>query len=59
MPLAVSNAIVDKYPGWRITGDIYLVTYKRDGHMRKTYKLFIEKRGMHTRVKTDENGKFI
>ena len=27
LPLVVSNAIVDKYPGWKITGDIYLVKY--------------------------------
>ena len=59
LPLTVSNAIVDRYPGWRISSDIYLVTYKRDGVMNKTYKLFIEKNGIHQRVKTDGNGKFL
>lgn len=59
LPLAVSNAIVKKFPGWRISSDIYLVTYKRDGALKKTYKLFIEKGGDHKRVKTDNNGKFL
>ena len=59
LPLAVSNAIVGKYPGWKIAGDIYRVTYIRDGKINKTYKLFIEKEGKHARVKTDENGNFI
>ena len=40
LPLAVSNAIVGKYPGWRIDGDIYQVNYMRNKKIRKTYKLF-------------------
>jgi len=59
LPLAVSNAIVEKYPGWMITGDIYLVTYKRNKNIKKVYKLFLEKEGNIRRVKTDEDGNFI
>ena len=59
LPLSVSNAIVDKYPGWRISGDIYLVTYSKDKGAKKMYKLFLEKDGNSKRVKTDEDGKFI
>jgi len=59
LPLAVSNAIVAKYPGWTITGDIYRVSYIKNKTIKKTYKLFISKDGEHTRVKTDENGNFI
>ena len=60
LPLAVSNAIVEKYPGWRISSDIYRVSYVKDGKLNKTYKLFIEKRNVGKKViKTDENGKFI
>ena len=59
LPLPVANAIVDKYPGWRISGDIYLVTYRRNKGATKTYKLFLEKGEEQKRVKTDENGKFI
>lgn len=61
LPLKVSNAIVDQYPGWKITGDIYRVNYNRikDHRTEKYYKLFIEKNGKHKRVKTDETGKFL
>jgi hypothetical protein len=57
LPLAVSNAVVDKYPGWKISSDIYQVTYVKDGELNKTYKLFIEKTNIGKRViKMDENG---
>ena len=59
LPLPVSNAIVGKYPGWRISGDIYLVTYGKSKGAKKMYKLFLEKDGKRKRVKTDENGEFI
>ena len=60
LPLAVSNAVVDKYPGWKISSDIYRVTYVKKGALNKTYKLFIEKTNIGERViEIDENGKFI
>jgi hypothetical protein len=59
LPLPVSNAIVDKYPGWRISGDIYLVTYSKNRGAKKMYKLHLEKDGKHKRVKTNESGKFL
>jgi len=60
LPLAVSNAIVKKYPGWKISSDIYRVTYVKDGTLNKTYKLFIERTNIGKKViKIDENGKFI
>lgn len=59
LPLAVSNAIVEKYPGWRIEGDIYMVNYRENEEIKKTYKLFLNKNGKHKRVRTDENGKFL
>jgi len=59
LPLSVSNAIVDKYPGWKISSDIYKVKYVKDGELNKTYDLFIEKNNTGKIViKTDENGKF-
>jgi len=59
LPLSVSNAIVEKYPGWKISGDIYQVTYAKDGELNKTYNLFIEKNNIGKRIiKTDESGKF-
>lgn len=60
LPLNVSNAIVDNYPGWKITGDFYLVRYYRGKEdTSKVYKLFIEKDGNTKKVKTDEHGNII
>jgi len=60
LPLVVSNAIVEKYPGWKITGDVYIATYVKDGELNKTYNLFIEKTNIgKTVIKTDESGNFL
>ena len=62
IPLAfcISNAVVDKYPGWRITGDIYLVKYKsKNNTTSKVYTLFIEKDGKKKKLKTDEKGNIL
>jgi hypothetical protein len=60
LPLAVSNAIVKKYPGWKISSDIYSVTYVKNLELNKIYKLFIEKINTGKRViLVDENGNFI
>jgi len=59
LPLEVANAVVDKYPGWRISGDIYLVTYRRNKGASKMYKLLLEKGNEKKRVKTDDQGTFI
>jgi len=59
LPLPVLHAVVDKYPGWRISDDVYLVTYSRNKGTNKMYKLVLEKDGKKKKVKTDENGKYI
>ncbi len=60
LALCISNAVVDKYPGWRITGDIYLVKYKsKNKTTSKVYTLFIEKDGKKKRLKTDEKGNIL
>ena len=59
LPLSVANAVVDEYPGWRISGDFYLVTYRRNSGATIMYKLFLKKGEEKKRIKTDENGKFI
>jgi len=61
LPLTVSNAIVEKYPGWKISRDIYRVGYVKDGELNKTYKLFIEKtnNGKRIIIMIDENGNFL
>lgn len=62
IPLAfsISNAVVDKFPGWKITGDIYLVKYKsKNSTTSKIYTLFIEKDGKKNKLKTDEKGNIL
>lgn len=60
LPLKVSNAVVDNYPGWKVTGDIYLVRYMRSSEKAsKMYKLFIEKDGETKKIKTDQHGNII
>lgn len=59
LPLSVANAVIEKYPGWNITGDIYLVNYRNKRGAIKTYKLFLQKGDEKKRVKTDDQGKFI
>lgn len=60
LALCISNAVVDKYPGWRITGDIYLVKYKsKNNKISKTYTLFIEKQCKKKKLKTDEKGNIL
>lgn len=59
IPISVSNTILDKYPGWIISGDIYLITYRRGNGASKTYKLFLEKGDEKIRVKTDAHGTII
>lgn len=59
LPISVANAVVDAYPGWHITGDIYLVTYHRNKGAKKTYKLFLEKGTKKMKIKTDDLGNFM
>lgn len=59
LPLVVANAVVDEYPGWRISGDIYLVTYRKNKGASKMYKLFLEKGDEKIRVNTDDHGTFL
>ena len=60
LPLKVSNAVVDNYPGWKVTGDIYLVKYHREKEdVSRIYKLFIAKDGKTKKIKTDELGNII
>ena len=60
LPLKVSNSVVDNYPGWKVTGDIYLVKYHRNKEdVSKTYKLFIAKDGKTKKIKTDELGNIL
>tara|TARA_R110002050_G_scaffold286468_3_gene436953 strand:- start:34639 stop:35148 length:510 start_codon:yes stop_codon:yes gene_type:complete len=59
LPMSVKKAVLDKYPKWTITKDIYMVSYTDNSGSKKTYKLKLENGGETIRVKTDGNGNFL
>ncbi|MBO0340304.1 MAG: nicotinate-nucleotide adenylyltransferase [Bacteroidota bacterium] len=59
LPLAVKEAILDRFPGWTITKDVYLVRYHEGKDVKKRYKLKLENGDQVLRVKVDEMGEFL
>lgn len=59
LPIPVREAILERYPKWTITKDIYLVHYRDDKGGSKKYKLKLENGDKVLRVKVDEKGKFL
>ena len=59
LPSTIKSAIADRFPGWTITKDIYVVSYRDPVGAKKTYKLKLENEDKMLRVKLDETGKFL
>ncbi len=59
LPLPVKEAILDRFPEWTITKDIYLVNYHDEKGIKKSYKLKLENGDKMVRVKLDETGNFL
>lgn len=60
LPLAVREAVVERFPNWSIDKDIYRVTYSDSKwDSKKTYKLKLTNGEKTIRVKTDEYGNFL
>lgn len=59
IPMEVKAAVLDKYPKWTITKDVYVVNYNDKSGAKKTYKLKLENGNETIRVKTDEFGNFL
>ncbi|WP_339627902.1 nicotinate-nucleotide adenylyltransferase [uncultured Maribacter sp.] len=59
LPKSVRNAVVNRFPGWTITKDIYLVYYHEDKGVNKKYKIKLENGDKVIRVKVDEKGQFL
>ena len=51
LPKAVKKAVSDRYPGWKITKDVYLVNYNEDRGVTKKYKIKLKKGDDIVRVK--------
>ena len=59
LPNTVKKAILDRFPEWTITKDVYLVTYHNEKGVNKKYKLKLENGDKTLRVKVDEKGEFL
>lgn len=59
LPNTVKKAVLDRFPEWTITKDIYLVTYHNEKGVTKKYKLKLENGDKVMRVKVDEKGEFL
>jgi len=60
IPSVVAKVVVDKYPGWTVSENVYLVIFHDENEViRKEYKILLERANQRRRVKTDENGNFL
>lgn len=59
LPEAVRTAIGQRYPGWSIPKDVYLVNYYEQRGATKVYKVTLQNGDKRIRVKTNDKGEFI
>jgi hypothetical protein len=59
LPLPVAATVAQKYPGWGIAKDVYLVSYYESKGINKVYKLILENGNKRMRIKTNEYGDII
>ena len=59
LPESVSNAILDRFPGWTVSEDIYLVRYHKDKGVSKTYKVTLVNGEKTLKLKLDDQGNFL
>ena len=59
LPISVRTAIVNRFPNWALTKDIYQVDYYEGKRVSKVYKVILENGDKRMRVKVDENGNFL
>ncbi len=59
VPTAVKKAVMDRFPEWTISKDVYRVNYNDKKGAEKTYKLHLENDDKTLKIKTDEKGNFL
>lgn len=59
LPMSVKEAVMERFPEWTITKDIYVVHYHDTKGVTKRYKLKLENGDKTLRVKIDDTGKFL
>ncbi len=53
LPYEVRNEVAEKYPGWTIHSDAYLVSYYKDKGVQKEVKIQLRKDGKRKNIKID------
>jgi hypothetical protein len=59
LPTEVASTVAQKYSGWTIAKDVYLVSYYESKGISKVYKLVLENGTKRMRIKTNEFGDII
>lgn len=59
LPKDVAKAVAQRFPGWTIAKDVYLVNYQQDKGANKRYKLTLTNKDEKIKVKIDEKGNFL
>lgn len=60
LPAEVAKTVAEKYPGWTIAKDVYLVSYYENKAVtNKTYKIILENGTKRMRIKTNDKGEFM
>ena len=55
----MTDAIGGKFPGWKISKDVYRVNYTQKEGAVKRYKVVLDNGVETVRVKIDEDGNFL
>ncbi|THU39526.1 nicotinate-nucleotide adenylyltransferase [Niastella caeni] len=58
LPSAVTNAVAGRFPNWKISKDVYRVTYYDEKGSDKKYKLLLENGNKRVKVKVNDAGEF-
>jgi hypothetical protein len=59
LPESVNNALLDRFPGWVVSEDFYLVRYHETKGVDKTYKVTLKNGDKTLKVKLDDKGNFL
>lgn len=59
LPMSVKNSILERFPNWIVTKDVYLVNYTDGSGANKTYKVKLKNGDETLRVKLNEKGEFL
>lgn len=59
LPMSVKKSILDRFPEWIITDDLYIVNYHDSKGASKKYKVKLQNGDKTLRVKVDEKGNFL